>query len=31
MSESLKTEKTSVMANVDKIHGQLEAAIAKIR
>ena len=31
MSESLKSEKSSVMANVDKIHGQLETAIARIR
>ncbi len=31
MSESLKAEKASVMANVDKIHGQLDAAIARIR
>ena len=31
MSESLKTDKASVMANVDKIHSQLDGAIARIR
>jgi hypothetical protein len=31
MSESLKAEKASVMANVDKIHHELDGAIARIR
>ena len=31
MSESLKAERAAVLANVDKIHGQLDVAIARIR
>lgn len=31
MSESLKVERDAVLANVDKIHGQLDVAIARIR